>query len=169
MHKMEELKYKLCKELDEYAEKQKMSAGDLEIVHKLSDTIKNLAKIEMLEEEGEGGSSYGGGSSYARGGGRGRGRNAKRDSMGRYSREGGGYSQEGYSEEGYSEGGGSYRGGSSYAGGGGRGGYSQRGGGYSRDGAKDYMIEQLEEMMEEAENPKEREALQRCLRSLEMA
>lgn len=168
MHKMEELKYKLCKELDEYAEKQKMSAGDLEIVHKLSDTIKNLAKIEMLEE-GEGGSSYGGGSSYARGGGRGRGRNAKRDSMGRYSRDGGGYSQEGYSEEGYSEGGGSYRGGSSYAGGGGgRGGYSQRGG-YSRDGAKDYMIEQLEEMMEEAENPKEREALQRCLRSLEMA
>lgn len=180
MHKMEELKYKLCKELDEYAEKQKMSAGDLEIVHKLSDTIKNLAKIEMLEEEGDGGSSYGGGSSYARGGGRGRGRNAKRDSMGRYSREGGGYSQEGYSEEGYSEAGGSYRGGSSYAGGGGgqgggnrgggggRGGYSQRGG-YSRDGAKDYMIEQLEEMMEEVENPKDREALQRCLRSLEMA
>lgn len=167
MHKMEELKYKLCKELDEYAEKQKMSAGDLDIIHKLSDTIKNLAKIEMLEE-GDGGYSYGGGISYARGGGRGRGRNAKRDSMGRYSREGGGYSQEGYSEEGYFEGGGSYRGGSSYAGGGGRGGYSQRGG-YSRDGAKDYMIEQLEEMMEEAENPKEREALQRCLRSLEMA
>ena len=28
-----------------------MGAGDLEIIHKLTDTIKNLDKIEMLEED----------------------------------------------------------------------------------------------------------------------
>lgn len=29
-----------------------MSAGDLEAVHKLTDTIKNIDKIEMLEADG---------------------------------------------------------------------------------------------------------------------
>ena len=44
-----ELKDKLCTELEEIAKKQEMGAGDLELIHKLSDTIKNLDKIEMLE------------------------------------------------------------------------------------------------------------------------
>ena len=89
------------------------------------------------------GTSYEGGSSYARGG-RGRGRNAKRDSMGRYS------SRENR--------------GSSYA----RGGRGGRGG-YSRDDAKDYMMEQLEEMMGQAEKPQEKEALKRCMQAIERA
>ena len=75
---------------------------------------------------------------------RGRGRNARRDSMGRYSSEDGSY-----------EGGSSYRGGqggSSY-----EGGYSQ---------AKDDMMMMLGEMMEDA-SPKEREALKKCMRELE--
>lgn len=46
------LKEKLCEELQEIAEKQDMSAGDLEAVHKLTDTIKNIDKIEMLEADG---------------------------------------------------------------------------------------------------------------------
>ena len=197
MHYMEDLKDLLCAELEEYAEKGKksgkMSAADLDGIHKLTDTVKNIMKISVLEEEMEdgyseagnwmgegrmygtsydGGMSYEGGSSYARGGGRGRGRNARRDSMGRYSREGrgGGYSQES------GEGGGSYqrggRGGNQGGGnrGGGRssyaGGYSREGG-YSRDGAKEYMMEQLEDMMEEAENPKQKEALHKCMQALE--
>ena len=96
MEYMHELKEKLCDELEEIAKKGELGAGDLEIVHKLTDTIKNLDKIEMLEDGGysQGGDweiegrAYNRGNSYAR---------RKRDSMGRYSRDGrmmrGGYSR----------------------------------------------------------------------------
>ena len=173
MDYMMDLKDLLCAELEDFAEKGKksgkMSMGDLETVHKLTDTVKNILKIDTLSDElgysedghymGEGriyGTSYDdgmggnysrrGGSSYARGR-----RNARRDSRGRYSREGG-------------------MGGSSYARGGNQGGgnYSREGG-YSRDEAKDYMMDRIEEMMEEAETPKQREALQNCIKALERA
>lgn len=97
MDYMHDLKEKLCDELEEIAHKPEMGAGDLEIIHKLTDTIKNLDKIEMLEDggysqagdwEADMRGTYGRGSSY---------RGRKRDSMGRYSREGrggrGGYSR----------------------------------------------------------------------------
>ena len=96
MEYMHELKEKLCDELEEIANKGELGAGDLEIVHKLTDTIKNLDKIEMLEDGGYSqagdweieGRAYNRGNSYAR---------RKRDSMGRYSRDGrmmrGGYSR----------------------------------------------------------------------------
>ena len=160
MHYMHDLKDLLCAELEDYAEKGKksgkMSMGDLESIHKLTDTVKNILKIDMLEDEsgysedgaymGEGriyGTSYddgmrrGGGYSYARG----RGRYAKRDSMGRYSRDDG---------------------------------YMRRDGrgmrdGYSRDEGKAYMMEQLEDMMEDAEKPAEKEALRRCMEALKRA
>ena len=103
MEYMYELKEKLCKELDEIARKPEMGAGDLEIIHTLTDTIKNLDKIEMLEEDGYSRAgnweadmrgTYGRGSSY---------RGRKRDSMGRYSREGrdgrGGYSRDSAKDE----------------------------------------------------------------------
>lgn len=176
MHKIKEM---LMKELYEYEEKAKkmnggkLSAGDLETLHKLTDTVKNIDKIEMLENEegyseasdwmGEGrmyGMSYDDGSSYARG--RGRGRNARRDSMGRYSREGG-YS--GDDEMSY-EGGMSYARGSQGGNRGGRGGYR---GGYSRNSAKEHMIEKMEDMMEEAESPKEKEAIRQCIMKIEQA
>ena len=172
MHYMHDLKDLLCAELEDYAEKGKksgkMSMGDLESIHKLTDTVKNILKIDMLEEEsgysedghymGEGriyGTSYEsgyserGGSSYARG----RGRYAKRDSMGRYSRDGGV----------------SYDDDMSYARGGRMGNRGGMRGGYSRDDAKSYMIEQIEEMMETAEKPAEKEALRRCMQALERA
>ena len=92
MEYMHELKEKLCEELDEIARKPEMGAGDLEIIHKLTDTIKNLDKIEMLEDGGysqagyrDGGSSYNRGSSYANRG--------KHYVRGHYSRDG--YSNEG--------------------------------------------------------------------------
>ena len=176
MHYMHDLKDLLCAELEDYAEKGKksgkMSMGDLESIHKLTDTVKNILKIDTLTEElgysedghymGEGriyGASYDdgmggnysrrGGSSYARGR-----HNARRDSRGRYSRDDG-------------------MGGSSYARGGrggnqGGGNYSREGG-YSRDEAKDYMMDQIEQMMEDAETPKQREALQNCMKALERA
>lgn len=157
MHYMEDLKDLLCAELEDYAEKGKksgkMSMGDLDSIHKLTDTVKNILKIDMLEDEsgysedgayiGEGriyGTSYDGydrGSSYARG----RGRYAKRDSMGRYSRD------DGYMRR------------------------DVRGmrDGYSRDDGKAYMMGQLEDMMEDAEKPAEKEALRRCMEALKRA
>ena len=82
---MYELRNMLCDELDELARKGELGAGDLEIAHKLTDTIKNIDKIEMLEDDGyprdedysrrysRGGDwqadmrgTYGSGSSYAR-------------------------------------------------------------------------------------------------------
>ena len=157
MHYMHDLKDLLCAELEDFAEKGKksgkMSMGDLETVHKLTDTVKNIMKIDVLKEEagysedgtymGEGriyGTSYDdgmrreGGYSYARGR-----RYAKRDSMGRYSRDSGMMYRDGMR------------------------------GGYSRDDAKSYMIEQIEEMMETAEKPAEKEALRRCMDALKRA
>ena len=85
MHALYDLREMLCKELDEYGKKGELSAGALDIVDKLTHTIKNLDKIIEVNEDGEY-SNYGprGGTSYARG----RGRYAKRDSMGRYSSDG---------------------------------------------------------------------------------
>lgn len=99
MHDLYELKEKLMKELEEYGT-QELTAGSLEVVDKLSHAIKNICKIIESYEDEEGysqrGRSYEGGmtndgkggsyrysrNSYARG----RGVNARRDSMGRYSR-----------------------------------------------------------------------------------
>ena len=52
MEYMHELKDKLCDELEEIARKGELGAGDLEIIHKLTDTIKNIDKIEMMKEDG---------------------------------------------------------------------------------------------------------------------
>lgn len=157
MHYMEDLKDLLCAELEDYAEKGKksgkMSMGDLESIHKLTDTVKNILKIDLLKEEigysedghymGEGriyGTSYDydRGTSYARGRTR-----AKRDSIGRYSRDDGTMYRDGRM--------GGMR------------------GGYSRDDGKHYMMEQLEDMMEDTEKPAEKEALRRCMDALKRA
>lgn len=100
MRELYELKDMLCKELKEYGEKGELTAGSLETIDKLAHAMKNLDRvIEAYEEDGEySGRSYpdGMGGSYARGRysreGRSyaRGRmNARRDSMGRYSRDDG--------------------------------------------------------------------------------
>ena len=135
MDYMHDLKEKLCKELDEIARKPEMGAGDLEIIHKLTDTIKNIDKIDMLEDDGysqagyrDRGSSYNRGSSYANRG--------KHYVRGHYSRDG--YSMEGRGNR----------------------------GGYSRHDAKEAMMEQLDEIMDSA-NEQEREILRRAISQLE--
>lgn len=155
MEKLYDLKEKLTRELDEIAEKPELGAGDLELIHKLTDTIKNIDKICALEEQGgyseagdyEGG-SYGNGSYANRG---------KHYVRGHYSREGGSYN-----------GGGSYRGGSSNRGG--NGGYSSRRGGgrgnYSRAEGAEEMKEHIRMAIESA--PDEyREEIQGFLIELE--
>lgn len=156
MEYIEKIKKMLCKELDEYAMKGKLTMADLDAVHKLTDTVKNLDKIEMFEGESDGysearggmrgGRSYMHGSSYdddmmysER---RGRGGNARRDRMGRYS------SDDSMSYDDYSE--------------------TRMDRRYSRDDAKDHMINKLGSMMESAD-PNEREILKDCMRKLERA
>lgn len=150
----------LMDELYEYEEKAKkmnggkVSQNELDRIHKLTDSVKNIDKIEMLESD-EGYSEDGHymgegriyGTSYARG------RNARRDNMGRYSRDDGmGYDRDS-----------SYNDGMSYARG------SMRGGrmGYSRDGAKEHLIEKAEEMYDMASDEKERRAIKHFIKQLE--
>lgn len=116
METLEIILDKVCDELKEYGEKLKkggkMSAGDLEMVGKLIDIKKNIFKTWKLEDEEGGGYSQAGdweamgringrygdnydrGNSYANRGEhwvRGHySRAARRDRMGRYSRDGGG-------------------------------------------------------------------------------
>ena len=73
MKSMYELRDMLCKELDELIRKGELGAGDLDIAHKLTDTIKNIDKIEAMDERGYSGRyldddlrGYSRGSSYAR-------------------------------------------------------------------------------------------------------
>ena len=49
MHKLRE---KMCKELDALAARHNLNMGELELVHKITDTIKNIDKISMLEDSG---------------------------------------------------------------------------------------------------------------------
>ena len=154
MEYIDKIKKMLCKELDEYAMKSKLSMADIDVIHKLTDTVKNLDKIEMLEDDGGYSEARGGmrGRSYMHGSSydddmmyserRGRGRNARRDSMGRYSSDMGS-SYDDYSEERM----------------------DRR---YSRDDAKDHLMSALGEAMEDAD-PKEREILKDAMRKIERA
>ena len=92
MHELYELRDKLCHELKKYSTED-VTANSLEVIDSLSHAIKNIDKIIDRYAENESG-YYG----YNRGGrgyvyGRGRGRNARRDSMGRYASDG--YSKHG--------------------------------------------------------------------------
>lgn len=111
MHKLIEYVCDELEALEKKAAKGSMSAAEIEYADKLASLKKNLLKgdilyDEVMEMDGEysgamrpmsdmggtyRGDSYNrnrdGGMSYARGDGRNRGRNAKRDSMGRYSSE----------------------------------------------------------------------------------
>lgn len=95
MKKMEEIREMLCEELDKIAERGEISASSLDMVDKLTHSIKSIDTIMAMNGysndyrymEGDNDRSYErGGNSYARGGNRGGG-SRRRDSMGRYSRD----------------------------------------------------------------------------------
>lgn len=89
MKAMEDLRDMLCKELDEITMKGGLTAGDLDAVDKLTHSIKSIDTImamESSEKYSNGGNMNGGymdnngyNRSYSA-----RGRNARRDSRGRY-------------------------------------------------------------------------------------
>ena len=141
MKMLEEVRDNLCEELDKIAMKKSIDNNNLDHIHKLTDSIKNIDKIIMLENgeyseagEWEARGMYGHESSYAN-----RGQHYVR---GHYSRDG--------RDDGmmYS-------------------GRRDRRGRYSRDDGRSGMMEHLHEMMEGAETEKEREAIRRCIKQLE--
>lgn len=133
MHMYEELKEMLCKELEEITRKGELTAGSLDTVDKLTHAIKSIDTIIAMEEYGDDYSrrrSYDGemdgmrserrrmydGRSYAR----------KRDSMGRYSRDG-----------------------------------------YSYDEAKDDMINDLHELMQDTHDERTKQEFKKFINKLE--
>lgn len=103
MHKLYELKDKLIQELEDYSENGKYSKEDVEAIKYMASAVDHICNImeradedeySMAMEDGMMSGNY----AYARGDNRGnrsymgrsyargRGRNARRDSMGRYSR-----------------------------------------------------------------------------------
>lgn len=104
---MNELRENLCTELDPYSKKPTLSKAELEEVHLMTDTIKNIDKISMMEEQGN---SYGNGmwnasgtygnGSYGNGSyGNGMNSSGRRGSRGGYPNDG--YSGNGYMGSGY--------------------------------------------------------------------
>lgn len=100
MNGLHELKDKLLRELEEYSQNGKYSREDVETIKYMASAVDHLCNV-MEREESDYSSRYSSrnaydsgtsrdGSSYAR----------KRDSMGRYAREG--YAREGYAQGGYS-------------------------------------------------------------------
>ena len=137
MRKMEELREMLCEELDKITKKGELSAGSLDVIDKLTHSIKSIDTIIAMEES-ESGYSYE--YSRARDGRRGGNSNAqgrRRDSMGRYSRDNE-YDM--------------------------RGGNSN---GYSRDDEMHNLKSDLHEMLENAESEEQRRMIRNWIKQVE--
>lgn len=121
----------LEKEIEEINSKGELTPSSLDVMYKVTDIIKDIETICAMRESEEysGRYMYDDDMSYARG----RGRNARRDSMGRYARESYGRSYDGYGENSYAR------------------------GRYSRD------EEDLEQMMRGAKTEKERDLIRQLM------
>lgn len=137
---MHEAKRNIKKRIDEM-EGRDLRGGALEEFHVLTDTYKNILKIEMLEDggysQGRGGYSmddddYSAEYSERR----------RRDRRGRYSNDGESYDE----DESYRRGG---------------------RGGYSRDEGMEEMKREFQRMMDNAKSPDEKRAIERCMRQLD--
>ena len=138
MKTLEKLRDMLCDELDELAEKGELTGGALEAAHKLTDTIKNIDKICIMDEDG----------GYSQAGdweamGRINGRYGDYERGNSYANRGKHYVRGHYSRAR---------------------GRDERGR-YSRDGGD--LMEHIDMMMEEAETPQEKELIKRFKRELE--
>lgn len=141
MENLYKIKEALWKELEksETARSGELKGGELEAIHKLTDTIKNIDMICMLEEESGyieavDGDDYGHGSSYANRG--------KHYVRGNYSRDGGRDGMGGYSSR------------------------RDNRGRYSRDDGRSEMMRHIEAALDSA-NEQDREAIKRLMRQME--
>lgn len=130
MREYSEVREILCDLLSDSIKDGKIAIGDVEIIKNMLSGIEKTYKIEMFEEDGSYSragdweadmrGTYARGSSY---------RGRKRDSMGRYSRDG-------------------------------------RMGGYSRHDSKEAIMEQAQEMMDNATTERERDTIRRFMSEL---
>lgn len=134
---MHELREMLNEELEHITKSGELNASKLDFVDKLTHSIKSIDTILAMQEYSDDDEySYNDGYSNARG----RRGNVKRDSMGRYAREGRGGN---YSNR-YSRG------------------YSRRD--YSRDdGAREDVMQKLQELMNDTSDMNVRNAIQRAM------
>lgn len=148
MYKIEEM---CCRELDKIAQRGELSSSNLQQAAMLVDTVKDIETVAAMAEEDPEYSQYGGsydnGVAYAN-----RGRHYVRAH----------YSRDGYPRTGNGQGmGNTGGGGSSY-------GRDSRGR-YSRDGDKEDMIQRLERMMDQSDDPNETAAYKRAMEQLRNA
>jgi hypothetical protein len=152
MRYLEDVKEMLCRELEDMSRRGEISGEkELDAIDKLTHSIKSIETIMAMQDagysnDGRGGSYDGGmnngGGSYARG------RYQRRDSRGRYTNS----YDDGYSERMYDPYyGGDYR----------------RGTGYSRHDAKENMIEQMRETMQNTSSEETKEALRKAIQMME--
>lgn len=153
MHKLIEYVCDELEELERKADKEgKLSMAEIQYVDTLSHIKKNLLKGEEMMEEGN---------SYARG----RGRNARRDSMGRYSSE--------YDNSSYRDGGNSSYENSSYRGGnssyeGGNSSYRRgRSGARGRSGDMEELKEHLEKLEHMVQDNEAKQMIKEWKREIE--
>lgn len=99
MDTFHDIKDMLHEELREIVQKGELSAGSLDTIDKLLNSMKNACKLIMYEEYTSDGYSYADADmdmqTYSNA--RGRGANARRDARGRYSNTGRSYPRRGYS------------------------------------------------------------------------
>lgn len=145
--KLYELKEKLIKELEEYAQNGKYSREDVETIKYMASAVDHICNI--VERDDEGYSERGG--SYADGGMGG-------SYRGGYSRNTGGSYHGGYSRN---------YGGGSYARGRGQNARRDSMGRYSRDGGNEMMVQQLEELMQDAPNEQIKQKIQQLVQQIE--
>lgn len=139
MNRLYELKEKLMNELEEYGSQEEMTAGTLDVVDKLAHTIKNLCKIIDDEEYHMDGGSM------------------RRGSYSDGSMRGGSYRG--------SYDGGSYDTSTRYSRGRGRGARRDSMGRYSSN--SDMMLEQLQELMQDAPDERSRQEIQKLVTKFE--
>lgn len=148
MHKLEELREMLMEELNDCVKKgDELSTSSLEIIDKLTHSIKSIDTILAMEEAG-----YSNDYSYARG----RGRNAKRDSMGRYARRDGSYDDGSYDDMSYDY----ARENRNYS-------RRNRDGRYSREDAKDDLMNELRGLQMDAKDEESRHMIKEWIKQLE--
>ena len=146
MREFDNIKDMVYCEIDEISRHEKLDMNALKVLGELVDILKDIGSIEMFEE----------------------GVQIQEDDYG-YSNSGygmrnnGGYSQKRFPI--YYDNGNSYRNnGRGYT----RRGRGMMGGGYSREDAKEHMIQKLENLMNEAQDEKDRESIQRLIEQMEM-
>jgi hypothetical protein len=142
---MHELREMLNEELTKISKSGDLTASKLDLVDKLTHSIKSIDTIVAMQEYDDDYDDYSYNDGYSNA--RGRRGNVKRDSMGRYAREGGS----------------SYRGGMSYR----DRGYARRDR-YSRDdGAKEEAMQKLTELMNDTSDNNVRMAIQRAMEEMQ--